>query len=107
MPKFKSKGREQREKLKYTFGYSELRAALFKRDDFRCFWCNTTCRPPGMGKPTDATATVDHLIPVAKGGSNEFSNLVTACRRCNELRGHLDPIQSLVLLKEKREASHA
>ena len=30
----------------------------------------------------DAT-TVDHIIPVAKGGTDDPENLVAACRRCN------------------------
>jgi 5-methylcytosine-specific restriction endonuclease McrA len=30
----------------------------------------------------DAT-TVDHIIPVAKGGTDDLDNLVAACKRCN------------------------
>ncbi len=28
-------------------------------------------------------ASVDHIVPVTKGGTNEEANLVTACWRCN------------------------
>ena len=31
--------------------------------------------------------TVDHVMPVARGGSDEPSNLVAACRRCNGRKG--------------------
>jgi 5-methylcytosine-specific restriction endonuclease McrA len=41
----------------------------------RCYWC---------GEP-DAD-TVDHIVPVALGGSNRRDNLVPACRHCNFAR---------------------
>jgi hypothetical protein len=50
-----------------------------KRDRFQCTYCAT----PG----TDAELEVDHIIPVARGGSNHMSNLTTACRACNQKKG--------------------
>lgn len=32
-------------------------------------------------------ATVDHLVPIAKGGSNGPDNLAIACEKCNQDRG--------------------
>lgn len=34
-------------------------------------------------RPPDVELHVDHVVPVAKGGSNELHNLVAACRDCN------------------------
>lgn len=33
------------------------------------------------------TATLDHVLPLALGGDNRAGNLVTACGRCNRLKG--------------------
>jgi 5-methylcytosine-specific restriction endonuclease McrA len=51
--------------------WKKLRARILLRDGAECFWC-------GM----DAD-TVDHVIPVAKGGTDDPENLVAACRKCN------------------------
>lgn len=32
--------------------------------------------------------TVDHVIPICKGGSSEDENLQTLCRKCNNLKGN-------------------
>ena len=32
--------------------------------------------------------TIDHVVPVARGGKSEFSNCVTACFNCNNRKGH-------------------
>jgi hypothetical protein len=51
------------------------RFEIFKRDRFTCAYCGAT--PPG------ALLHVDHINPVALGGTNEPENLITACERCN------------------------
>lgn len=35
------------------------------------------------------SATLDHVIPWAAGGTNELDNLVCACRVCNRVKGEL------------------
>lgn len=43
-----------------------------------CFWCSKEL--------TLETATVEHKIPVSKGGSNRNDNLTLACAECNAKR---------------------
>ena len=51
------------------------RFEIFKRDGFRCLYCG--------GTPVQVLLRVDHVIPVAKGGTDDPSNLVTSCFDCN------------------------
>ena len=43
------------------------------------------------------TATLDHVYPVARGGTGSPGNLVTACLRCNQLKGDLLPTEFFLL----------
>jgi len=36
-------------------------------------------------------ATLDHVYPLARGGAHAVGNLVTACGRCNRLKGDMLP----------------
>jgi len=35
----------------------------------------------------DENLTVDHLIPISKGGTDDLDNLLTMCGRCNFSKG--------------------
>jgi len=52
---------------------------IFKRDGFRCQYCGRT--------PADGvTLSVDHVIPLKKGGTDEPENLKTSCKSCNSAK---------------------
>ncbi len=49
----------------------------------RCVYC---------ASPLEAhTATLDHVMPLARGGSHDPENVVAACGPCNRLKGELLP----------------
>ena len=52
---------------------------VYKRDNYSCRYCGITGVP----------LTVDHLILWEEGGPSIESNLVSACRKCNKLRGNM------------------
>lgn len=54
--------------------------AVFHRDGYRCRYCGK-----GQGLPL----TVDHLVTWESGGPSTVENLVSACRKCNKIRGEL------------------
>lgn len=68
-----------------------IRRQLYRRQIMQgamyihCHYCGTRLTP--------MTATVDHVTPLAKGGTNRLSNLVLACRRCNYAKGAMLPEQ--------------
>jgi len=55
---------------------TKLRFQVFQRDGFRCKCCGKIA---GDG----VELQVDHIQPVAKGGTNDLQNLQTLCRECN------------------------
>ena len=57
---------------------------LFARDHYRCQYCG---RHVLELKPREAL-TRDHLLPLSRGGTNEWSNVVTACSPCNTRKGN-------------------
>ena len=56
---------------------------------------NHTCRYCGAAAP-DVKLTVDHVVPVALGGSNDPTNLVAACRDCNAGKSSTSPDERAV-----------
>lgn len=56
---------------------------------------NHTCRYCGASAP-DAKLTVDHVTPVALGGTDDPANLVAACRDCNAGKASTTPGAALV-----------
>jgi 5-methylcytosine-specific restriction endonuclease McrA len=53
------------------------RLAIYHRDGFACVYCGEGSEEAGRGM------TLDHVVACELGGSNEPSNLVTACLSCN------------------------
>lgn len=54
--------------------------ALMERFGGRCWYCG--CRLT-HGAIVGSSITREHLLPKARGGGNEASNIVAACRSCN------------------------
>lgn len=62
------------------------RHAIYARDLWTCWLCSERLDPAGDPNGPKSL-TLDHVIPRSKGGTDEPSNLKTACRMCNSLKG--------------------
>jgi hypothetical protein len=56
----------------------DVRWNVLKRDNYCCVTCGAS---PAVDH--SIRLEVDHIVPVAKGGTNDFSNLRTLCVNCN------------------------
>ncbi len=53
------------------------RREIFIRDNYTCQYCGARTRE----------LTLDHVIPVHRGGKHTWENLISACPRCNHRKG--------------------
>jgi 5-methylcytosine-specific restriction endonuclease McrA len=56
---------------------------LFLRDRHLCAYCGNAF--------ADGDLTVEHILPVSRGGRLSWTNVVTACRSCNTRKGNRTP----------------
>lgn len=65
----------RRSKNRRNVSYAK-RMRVYERDGHKCRYCGTPER-----------LTIDHIIPIVAGGSNQESNLQTLCEPCNWEKG--------------------
>ena len=66
----------------YTKGRAEpplTNKALFRRDQNVCMYCGKRFQEVNLSR--------DHVHPISRGGQNTWTNVVTACKRCNAHKG--------------------
>lgn len=63
---------------------------LFRRDEHLCLYCGDQFN--------DGQLTRDHVIPRVLGGTDRWTNVVSACRRCNQRKGGRTPEQAAMSL---------
>ena len=56
---------------------ASLRLLVLERDEYRCVYCLTTQENSGE------QLQIDHIIPVASGGTSTRDNLCSCCAKCN------------------------
>lgn len=74
---------------------NKIRFEVFKRDKFTCQYCGR--------KAPEVVLNVDHIKPVAKGGTNDIFNLITSCFECNNGKRDI-PLDKLSELDKQRES---
>lgn len=67
------------------------RLAIYERDGWICGFCSESVDPT-IKNPKPWAATLDHIIPRSKGGSDDADNLRLAHRYCNNVRSNKDAL---------------
>lgn len=63
---------------------------LFRRDDHLCLYCGESRRAKDLSR--------DHVKPISRGGLDQWTNVVTACKPCNNYKGNRTPEQARMQL---------
>lgn len=91
-----SKTNRHRKALYQRAPDKQLDQSQWAREDFArarrildgaCAYCGST-----------ESLTLDHVVPLARGGSHAIENLVAACRTCNSRKGARDELEFRALL---------
>jgi len=61
------------------------------RDGFTCVYCGAR----------EGKMTIDHIIPISKGGNSTFENCVACCRSCNAVKGNRTPSQANIYMSQR------
>ncbi|MEU2106485.1 HNH endonuclease signature motif containing protein [Nocardia sp. NPDC019255] len=70
---------------------------MFESDGYRCHLCRRKTDPTKVA-PHPRSPTIDHVIPLSKGGTHEPSNCRTACFHCNATKGDRGGGEQLLLI---------
>lgn len=62
---------------------------VYLRDMFTCQYCST--------HNPQSKLTLDHVLPLSKGGRTEWTNIVAACGPCNAKKGNDERIRPKIL----------
>jgi hypothetical protein len=73
----------------------KVRFEVLKRDKFTCQYC-------GRQAP-DVVLNIDHITPVAKGGTNDITNLITSCFDCNSGKSDRELSDDAAVKKQKAQ----
>ena len=66
--------------------YRDVKTKMFRKQK-TCNWCHVQLTLDGE-IPGTMKATLDHVIPLKRGGLDNANNWVLACEPCNSKRGH-------------------
>jgi HNH endonuclease len=69
--------------LRATPRLTRFNHKLFRRDRYTCAYCGGVFREDELER--------EHVVPTSRGGSDTWTNVVAACRACNQLKGALTP----------------
>lgn len=76
----------------------ELRQSQWWKNELakgRCHYCGQTFPPDAL--------TMDHVLPIVRGGKSTKGNIVPCCKQCNNDKKYLTPAEIILKKLEKGE----
>lgn len=70
------------------------RKNIMIRDKYECAYC-------GQSVGRDLKLTIDHVVPISRGGKSTFENCVTSCFTCNNKKRNLLPSEAGMFIRKK------
>ena len=71
--------------------------AVHERDHWTCAYCGrSVSKTPACEA---LLATVDHILPSSRGGASSWTNLVSACKECNNRKADRTPAEARMALR--------
>ena len=100
-------GRHRRRERGEQKGYGNVSLlALEERDNHTCYLCGTKTdrsdyRVDESGNfiAGPSYPSIDHVVPLSKGGTHDMSNVRLACCRCNAIKGNRDVSEAIAELR--------
>jgi CRISPR/Cas system Type II protein with McrA/HNH and RuvC-like nuclease domain len=74
----------------FTRSLRPNRNRIYKRDGHECVYCGSS-----------KNLTLDHVIPKSRGGTNDWTNLVTSCFKCNLKKANRTPEEARMVMLKK------
>lgn len=66
-----------------------------KRADGICYFCGRKFAPKEL--------TMDHIVPLIRGGKSTKGNIVPSCKECNNRKKHMLPLEWAEYMQKLRE----
>ena len=74
-----------------------------------CYYCQKQVFKTSTGRPGESLkhneATIDHKLPLVRGGLNDLNNRVIACHQCNNTKGDMAEDEFRFYLNDKSKLS--
>jgi 5-methylcytosine-specific restriction endonuclease McrA len=67
---------------KYTFKPTWSKKRVLLRDKHKCAYC------------MESANTIDHILPISRGGKNTWLNTISSCKTCNSKKSHRTPAEA-------------
>lgn len=81
-PKRMKRERDKARELKKSVWWKQKKALGI------CHYCNLHVKPENL--------TMDHLVPIARGGESMKNNIVPCCKECNAKKKLATPVEMLL-----------